>query len=49
VLRRYEGKCADHQNPGQNCVELDHGPTLSATRMTALRARGFALTSSSLG
>ena len=49
VLRRDQGQRADNEDARQYGIELDHGATLSATRMTALRARGFAVTSSSLG
>ena len=49
VLRGDQRQCADHQNSGQHRIEPDHGAALSATRITALRARGFAVTSSSVG
>ena len=49
VLRRDQSQCADDQNSRQHRIESDHGAIFSATRITALRARGFAATSSLLG
>jgi hypothetical protein len=49
VLGSHQCKGACHQNAGERCVQARHAPLLSATRITALRARGFAATSRSDG
>ena len=49
VLRGDQGQRADHEDSGQRGIEPDHCATLSATRMTALRARGLAAISASVG
>ena len=49
VLRSDQSQGANHQDCSQDRVEPDHDASLSATRMTALRERGFAVTSSSVG
>ena len=49
VLRSDQSQGANHQDCSQDRVEPDHDASLSATRMTALRERGFDVTSSSVG
>lgn len=49
VLRSDQGQRANDENSSQRGIEPDHCATLSATRITALRARGLAVISASVG
>src|SRR5690606_31968196 len=49
VLRGDDDQRAGHEDAGKDQVDLDHAASLSATRMTALRARGLDATSASEG
>jgi hypothetical protein len=49
VLRSHQRQRANDQDSRQHEIKLDHAAILSATRITALRARGLAAISESQG